>query len=732
MKTSSTSRIAAAAARRPWLTLGLWLLAIVAMMGASGTLKLVDDERGTPFESTEAYNLWVQNNESTDLVETVVVSSQTLTVADAAFTDHVAELVSAAQDLEGVESVVAPDAQFGTVSADGDTALITITLAPADGDALSEVASTLQASIDAHAQPEIRTALVGLASGGNMFDKLSQDTLLKGELIGIGVALIILVVVFGAFVAATTPIIVAITSIITATGLAALASSMIDLHTFTLNMVTMMGLALGIDYALVSVQRFREELAHGKSPADAVSVTGATANRAILISGSTVVVSLLGMLLVPSTIMRSLALGAILVAVTSVAAALTLLPALLRLLGTRINRGRLRKARVGEGGGVWSRIARGAVARPVASALCAVVVLLGLAVPALSLRQGFSGVESLPADNELRVSVERITDEFGYGSNTTYVALTGEATAHADALAAGIANDPAFADVVVQHEQDVTFVVARDVFEVSEPEALEALDRLRHDIVPATVGEAGQALLGGDAAESADFSGLMNSWFPWVVSGVLLVSFLILTVVFRSLAVPAMTLFVNGLSVAAAYGVLVGTFQFGWGEAVGFTQVDTIAPWLPLFLFAVLFGLSMDYHVFLLSRVHEAFSRRGNAREAIITGVRTTGALITGAALIMVAVFGGFASGDVSELSQMGLGLAAAIILDATLVRVVLVPALLARMGERAWTVPLWLEWLPRGGAEGHVDAAEELDTPASQPQFREHAHVLAEVASRG
>lgn len=728
MKRPFTGRLSAASARRPWLTLTLWLVAVVGLAGAASSLQLVDDEGGNTFESDKAYALWEQHNpHAVTPTETIVVSSQTLTAQDPAFAEYVDDLVAAARSVEGVASVAAPDAAAGTVSADGDTALITITLAEASDDALQEVAAQLKSSIDAQAQPELRAGLVGYASGANVFDKLSEDTLLKGELIGIGVALVILAVVFGAMVAATTPIITAIASIITATGAAALLSHVMDLHTFTINMITMMGLALGIDYALVAVQRFREELAAGTSVSDAVAITGNTANRAILISGSTVVVSLIGMLLIPSTIMRSLGLGAIVVAISSVTAALTLLPALLTLLGSRINGGRLRRRASSPNGGVWASLARGATARPVASALVAVAVLIALAMPALSLRQGFSGVESLPANNDLRVSAERIADEFGYGSNTTYVALTGDAVNRADALAAGMEEDPGFADATVQRVGDVAFVTARDVFEVSEPEAAQALDRLRTEIVPTTVGDSGQALVGGEMAGGSEFAQLMSDWFPWVVGGVLLVSFLILMVVFRSLAVPAMTLFVNGLSVAAAYGVLVGTFQFGWGEPLGFTQVDTIAPWLPLFLFAVLFGLSMDYHVFLLSRIQEAHARHGNAREAIITGVRTTGALITGAALIMVAVFGGFASGDVSELSQMGLGLAAAIILDATLVRVVLVPALLARMGERAWTVPSWLAWLPRGGVEGAVEIAEPTG-----PQFREHAHVLAEVARRG
>jgi RND superfamily putative drug exporter len=527
-------------------------------------------------------------------------------------------------------------------------------------------------------------------------------------------------------------------------------------------MITMMGLALGIDYALVVVQRFREELAAGRPVADAVAVTGRTANRAILTSGSTVVVSLLSMLIIPSTIMFSLGLGAVLVALTSVAAALTLVPAVLKLVGTRINAVPLRpRAKRGPStGGAWSAIARGAVARPVLSAIGAIAVLFALAVPALSLRQGFAGVESLPEDNELRVSVERITDEFGYGSVTTFVVLTGDAVPAADVLAASMEADEAFTDVVVENgsaaafPDGAAFVVARDVYEQSEAPALEALDRLRGELVPAALADSGivlrasgtsggdvaggtsggaaargEVLVGGAVADSADFSSLMNDWFPWVVGAVLLVSFLILTVVFRSLAVPAMTLFVNALSVAAAYGLLVGTFQFGWGEALGFTQVDTIAPWLPLFLFAVLFGLSMDYHVFLLSRIREDYGTHGDPRRAISTGVRTTGALITGAALIMVAVFAGFASGDLTDLTQTGFGLGVAIILDATLVRVVLVPALLALLGKRAWTVPGWLAWLPAFAGEGA--GAAQADLTLREAAAGEAAGVGSSEAAR-
>jgi RND superfamily putative drug exporter len=322
-------------------------------------------------------------------------------------------------------------------------------------------------------------------------------------------------------------------------------------------------------------------------------------------------------------------------------------------------------------------------------------------------------------------------------------------------VAEALEADPAFTDASVENgdpalfPEGAAFVIVKDVYEVSDARAAEALVRVRTELVPSALasvgggelvsGDAGAAgdqgiglaYVGGEVAGSEDFAQIMNDWFPWVVGGVLLVSFLILMLVFRSLAVPAMTLFVNVLSVAAAYGVLVGVFQFGWGASLGFTQVDSIAPWVPLFLFAVLFGLSMDYHVFLLSRVREAFGVTRDARGSIIVGVRTTGALITGAALIMVAVFAGFASGDVSEMSQMGLGLAVAIILDATLVRVVLVPALLALMGARAWTVPGWLAWLPAFAGEGAADGAED-GRAAEEPELalRAAAAVEAEAAA--
>jgi RND superfamily putative drug exporter len=722
-----TGRIARACAARPWLTVGVWVLLLAAALAMSTRLSgaLSQEEHFlTSVESDRAADLETaaRGDESAPEQETVVVTSSDLTFADPQFQTALARAADAVRGLDGVADVTVPTPdQPQPVSPSGHTALVTATLVADPPEGLGAAVNDALAAVSTDS---VGVYPYGKESSAATFNSMAEDGMVRGEAIGIGAALVILVLVFGAFVASLVPLVIGGVAIVAAIGVTAAVGQAFDLSFFIVNMITMMGLALGIDYSLVVVQRFREELAHGASVRDAVAVAGDTASRAVFFSAITVLVSLAGLLVVPFTVMVSLGTGAIVVAATALAAALTLLPALLRLLGHRVNAGRLPWAHPGAEPRRWQARARSVMRRPWAGVALGVGVLVTLAVPLLSMRLSNASVESLP-DLPYKRAVQTLTTELGYGDATTTIAITdaGDAHAEVDALAAAVETDPAYTGATTDWVGSTAFIDARDAFDPSTPAAEEALQRLRGDLVPAHLaGTGAHVSVGGDVAMLVDFNDVMTSAAPWVALIVLGCCLVLLLVSFRSLVVALTAVLLNVLSTGAAYGMLVAVFQWGWlADALGVPRTDGITPWLPVFLFAVLFGLSMDYHVFLLSRIKERHSAGEGVRDAIEHGLSRTGSLITGAALIMVAVFAGFAMSDLAAMSQMGLGLAVAVILDATVVRTLLVPALMALLGEWNWYLPRWLRWLPHV----HVERAEHARLePATPVRPREPAPV--------
>jgi uncharacterized membrane protein YdfJ with MMPL/SSD domain len=590
------------------------------------------------------------------------------------------------------------------VSRDRDATVIAIGMGNDAEDGIKDVIDVVQRADDG----PYEATITGEFTADDDLLSLSNKDLKEGELFfGLPAALIVLLFVFGAVVASLVPLLLAIVSIVFALALVAIVGQVWEVSFFIVNMLTGMGLALGVDYSLFVVSRFREERGRGVEKVGAIEATGRTASRAVLFSGTAFVIALSGMLLVPDTILRSLALGAVLVGLTTVAAATTLLPAVLSLLGDRVDALRLPflgRGATGEGR-FWSGVVARVQRRPWFSLIASVAILVALALPALELRTGSAGVRTIPDGYPSKDGFNALESEFGVGTvDSAQVVAEGDiqnpkARAAIENLVELLSNDTAFRapDVSMSPDGELATVEAQVRGDSRDEAAVQAVERLRTEVVPKAVAGADLSVfVTGETAEIVDYREMLDRWLPIVFLYVLGFSFVLLTIAFRSLVVPAKAIVLNLLSVGAAYGLIVLVFQKGVGnELFGFPQVESIEAWLPLFLFSVLFGLSMDYHVFLLSRIRERYTQTGDSSEAVAFGVRTTARLITGAALIIIVVFAGFATGELVMFQQMGFGVAVALLLDATLIRSVLVPAAMELLGDRNWWLPSWLGWLP-------------------------------------
>ncbi|MFL5943425.1 MAG: MMPL family transporter [Gaiellaceae bacterium] len=568
--------------------------------------------------------------------------------------------------------------------------------------------------------------ITGYHSTGYDFGKQSQTDLEKGELaFGLPAALIVLVLVFGAVVAGLVPVLTAILSIIVALGLVAVVSLGFSLSVFIVNMLTGMGLALGIDYSLFVVSRYREERLLGLSKEDAIAHTGATASRAVLFSGSTFVVALLGMFIVPTSIMRSLALGAILVGIVSVVAALTLLPAVLSVAGDRVNSlpvpilGRnLGRSDTAEGN-FWRRIIEVVLRRPALSLVLSVGVMVALAVPIFGLHTGANGVTTLPDNLPSKQGYVLLQHAFPVQNPQPIriVAVGGDAAAVRADFERLVRSErsyfPGTTRIQASPRDQVALVTAAVPGDPVGSKAISEVRNLRAHILPAVFRDSGaHVYVGGITAENVDYFDAVSNPTPYVLLFVLGLSFVLLTVAFRSIMVALVSIVLNLLSVGAAYGLLTLVFLDGHGAGIfGFKHTHVIDAWVPLFLFSVLFGLSMDYQVFLMSRIKERYDQTGSTRDAVVWGVSSTARIITGAALIIVVVFAGFARGELVMFQQMGFGVAVALLLDATIIRSVVLPSMLTVLDRRSWYLPGWLEWLPHVEVERPAEAPEAVTT---------------------
>ncbi|HTG47206.1 MAG TPA: MMPL family transporter [Actinomycetota bacterium] len=761
--------LARASSKHPWRTVGVWAVILVLGFAASGIL--LSNALTTEFDFTNSPEAKTAKNildakalEQNVIPETFVMTGGANAVQDPAFAQQVN---AALNDLRGLgpdvvttvpasfpmSAATAKDPQQAALgpipSQDGTAVLFTVILA-GNADQTNAHVDALNQIREKYSDGRTTMYMLGQPTSTDDFKKISEQDLRKGETIGIVVAVIVLLIVFGSAIAGVTPIIMGFFAIGVALGLVGLIGQVWSFSFFVPNLISMMGLAVGIDYSLFIVSRFREERARGRDTLEAIGRSGATANRAVFFSGVTVVLALAGMLLVPTTIFRGLAGGAILVVLVSIALSMTLLPALMALFGDRLVKpgrifGRGRTLEHGRDGGFWDTVTRGVMAHAATWLILTALFMVALSVPywvqrhpndsGHGIKTGLSGISTIPDGVQTKQAFQVLVAKFPRAGqqSTADIVIPGKATdpsvaAAIQKLESAVGQDPDFGQPTPpQTSADgtitlVRFPMAGSATDAQSEAAVDAIGRMRSTYVPQAFGEDSGVLVGGDSAFVKDFFDISKHYTPLIILLVLGLSFVLLTVVFRSIVVPAKAIVMNLLSVGAAYGLIVLIFQKGgpsWAGSIahffGFTQVDAIEAWLPLFLFSILFGLSMDYQVFLLSRIREEYDKTGNNAEAVAYGLRTTGGIITGAAVIMVAVFAGFASGRLTSLEQMGFGLAVAVFLDATLVRSILVPSAMKLLGDVNWYLPKWLQWLPKVDVEGH-SAAEHVtvpDTPA-------------------
>jgi uncharacterized membrane protein YdfJ with MMPL/SSD domain len=657
--------------------------------------------------------------------ETVLVQSSkgaVVTAHDPEFRRAVQDVVAGVSRQPGVAGVQSPYARGGAdhISKDGRSALVTFKI-NGDSKLAEQRVDAIEAAVHraAAAHPKLFVGQFGEASADKALSASFGDDFKQAGLLSIPVTLVILVLTFGALVAAGVPLLLGITAVVGTIGLLGPVSHLFALDEFINEIVLLVGLAVGVDYSLFYLRREREEKARGHNPKDAVAIAAATSGRAVLVSGATVMAAMAGMMLAGDRTFVALGLGAIFVVAVAMIGSVTVIPALLSGSGKWLERGRIpflgkrlaaaRERDLDRGGRGWNFVLDRVLRRPALAAGAAAALLLVLALPMLHMHTANSGTDALPRDLAVMKVYDRMQAAFPGGEIPATVVLKAQdvttpritgavAQLERDAVATGKVKRPI--DVSVAPGHHVMTIDLPIVGTGTDHASNAALAALRDQVVPRFEHQAGvKAYVTGMTAGSKDFNDLMKARWPIVFAFVLSLAFVLLLVTFRSIVIPIKAIVLNLLSVGASYGVLTWLFQDGHGEGLlGFKSNGAVTSWLPMFLFVILFGLSMDYHVFILSRVREAFDRGMRTEDAVAHGIRTTASTVTSAAIVMVAVFSIFATLSYLDFKMMGVGLATAILIDATIVRAVLLPATMKLLGDWNWYLPKGLHWLPRIG----------------------------------
>jgi uncharacterized membrane protein YdfJ with MMPL/SSD domain len=678
--------------------------------------KNIEQGEGMPGESGKAGQV-LKDAYPDKAAEQVLVQSKTLRASDGQFKAAVADVTQRLQHTEGVDNIAS-----GQVSKDGHSALVTFELRGDSETTEKSVVSSLAAvHAAAKAHPELRIAESGDASINKATLDKSNEEMGSSLFMSLGLTLIILLFTFGALVAAGIPVLLGLTSVLATLGLLGPVSQLAPVDTSVMHVVLLVGMAVGVDYSLFYVKREREERAAGRDSNAAIEAAAATSGRAIVISGFTVMVAMAGMYLGGIANFASFATGTIMVVAVAVLGSLTVLPATLSKLGHRVEKGRVPflgrlRDRIG-GVGIWSRIVDRVLRRPLLSAVVAAGVLVALTIPVLGMQTSLGGTDDASRDLQVMRTYDRIQAAFpSEGSAEMVVIKADDATSHEvvsgiEALESEATARPALFEgkpsLELSADKTVATVTLPTTGNGTDDRSNRAVDALRGDIVPGTVGKLDgvEAYTTGEAAATGDFNDAMIGHLPYVFAFVLSAAFLLLLVTFRSIVIPLKAIVLNMLSVGSAYGLLTLVFQNGLGESLGLGS-GPIAAWLPLFLFVILFGLSMDYHVFILTRIREAFDRGMSTGDAVAHGIKSTAGTVTSAAIVMVAVFSMFAMSSELQMQQMGIGLAAAVLIDATIIRGVLLPATMKLLGDWNWWLPSKLNWLPKVTVEPEVTPA--------------------------
>ena len=693
-----------------WLA---FVVVAVVLGGAVGTKHIPQDNNGVG-ESGRAQQL-LHDEFPQPANEQVLVQSSRLTVRDPAFRAAIQDVTNRLSTVSTVENIRSPlrPANRGEVSPDGHSVLVGFQITGKATNADKRVGASLAATAAAQrAHPSLRIEQAGDASSTKALNKSFSDDFAKARTLSLPITLLILIVAFGALVAAAIPVLLAATGVAATLGLIALVSHLAAVDQVVSETVLLIGMAVGVDYSLFYMRREREERAAGRDEQAALRAAAATSGRSVLVSGLTVIAAMAGMYLAGNKTFASMATGTIIVVAVAVLGSLTVLPALLSKLGDKVMRGRVPiVARRRESGGeprLWGAVVDRVLRRPLASVLVSGGIVVALAIPAFGLHTSLPGLQGLPSGLPIVKTLNRIEAAFPGGPLPAYVVVQGSDVTSPTAqtairnleqraLATGQIHQPF--KVQVNDQRDVAVVSMPLSGKGTDDASYRALDTLRDQVIPATIGSAPglDAQVTGMTAQSKDFNDSMTSHAPIVFAFVLTMAFLLLLVTFRSIVVPLTAIALNLLSVGAAYGVLALVFQHTWAQGLlGFKSTGAITSWLPLFLFVILFGLSMDYHVFIISRIREAHDTGMRTGDAIAHGIKSTAGPVTSAAIVMVAVFAIFGSLGALEFKQLGVGLAVAILLDATLIRAVLLPATMKLLGDANWYLPKRLQWLPR------------------------------------
>jgi RND superfamily putative drug exporter len=720
-------RLAAWCYRRRRRVLVLWIVALIGVsaVGANVGSTFAQGFSLSGTESQRAADLLASRFPARAGDEGQIVFAHAGGVQDPAVEARLESLFAEVAKVPHVSSVVSPYSPEGArqIARRGDIAYATVQFDRVSSKIPDSAISRIR-SLAHHAEGgDVRIAL-----GGRMFQQFGGIG--PAELIGILAAIVILLVAFGSLLAMGLPILVALFGIGIGLGFVELLSHVIATPDFATQLASMIGIGVGIDYALFIVTRYRQGLDEGFAPEHAVVRAIDTAGRAVVFAGCTVVISLLGLFLMGVDFVNGMAVGTSVTVGVVMLASITLLPAILGFAGRTIDRFSILRSRAPKPRErtLWYRWSRVVQRRPWPALLGGLALLIALAIPMLSMRLAFPDAGGNPTSDTTRRAYDLVADGFGAGSNGPLILAAeypkGTDVAALDTLVSRLQHTPDVAAVVGPQASPSGDAAVIRVIPVSSPQSQTTSDlvhTLRDDVIPRAVqGSDVQVHVGGLTASSIDVSERLSSRLPIFIGAVLVLSFLLLMAVFRSLLVPLKAVIMNLLSIGAAYGVVVAVFEWGWfGNLLGVEQTGPIAPFIPMMMFAILFGLSMDYEVFLLSRIREEYDRTGDNAVAVADGSASTARVITAAALIMVTVFGSFVLGDATTIKLFGLGLATAIFVDATVVRMVLVPATMELLGDRNWWFPRWLDRIiPRLHVEAGPDVDAELARLTDEEQM--------------